>query len=367
MTSASAPFHLQDAFQMLGVAADASEAEIRTAFRKRSLQLHPDKAKDVDPEVAAERFHRLTVAFEELMNPKTRSELAERMQRDRERRARRSAYDDRRREMAADLERREDEERHARLWREQRRREREQAIVALREQGRSMRIDKHEQLLKEWQARSRGGAAAAAGGAANGSSVPQKRRHEEAVGEMPPVGPLDAMVLVRFPVEQYEQLCGVSAEQVPEDALSCPLGAALTESYGSITSLMVRAPSARKKRRSEATAIVVFADLLHAWRAVADGGELRCAHPLLQDCWIGWSDASGRPSATIPPRIQYFVQKGVSPQDAVLPETGFAEPGNVSTGAAAPSTAALSAGTDQYYEEQTLARMRQAAHAASAG
>ena len=159
MTSASAPFHLQDAFQMLGVAADASEAEIRTAFRKRSLQLHPDKAKDVDPEVAAERFHRLTVAFEELMNPKTRSELAERLQRDRERRARRSAYDDRRREMAADLERREDEERHARLWREQRRREREQAIVALREQGRSMRIDKHEQLLKEWQARSRGGAA----------------------------------------------------------------------------------------------------------------------------------------------------------------------------------------------------------------
>ena len=154
---------------------------------------------------------------------------------------------------------------------------------------------------------------------------------------------------------------------MPEDALSCPLGAALTESYGSITSLMVRAPSARKKRRSEATAIVVFADLLHAWRAVADGGELRCAHPLLQDCWIGWSDASGRPSATIPPRIQYFVQKGVSPQDAVLPETGFAEPGNVNTGAAAPSTAALSAGTDQYYEEQTLARMRQAAHAASAG
>ena len=232
MTSASAPFHLQDAFQMLGVAADASEAEIRTAFRKRSLQLHPDKAKDVDPEVAAERFHRLTVAFEELMDPKTRSELAEQLQRDRERRARRSAYDDRRREMAADLERREDEERHARLWREQRRREREQAIVALREQGRSMRIDKHEQLLKEWQTRSRGGAA-------NGSSVPQKRRHEEVTGEMPPVGPLDAMVLVRFPVEQYEQLCGVRAEQVPENALSCPLGAALTESYGSITSLMV--------------------------------------------------------------------------------------------------------------------------------
>ena len=57
----------EDAFKLLGIDERASESQIRTAYRKRSLQFHPDKARDIPPDAAAERFHRLTLAYDCLL------------------------------------------------------------------------------------------------------------------------------------------------------------------------------------------------------------------------------------------------------------------------------------------------------------
>lgn len=315
---------LLDALALLGVAPDATEAQIRSAFRRRSLQLHPDKAKDVPPDVAAERFHTLTLAFESLMDPGARASLRERAEREHARRERQSAFDERRREMAADLERREAEDRAARAERAVREKERAQLVAALREAGHNMRVERHERLLREWQARAH----------------QRKRRHSDDAQpppQPPPVGPDDGRVLVRFPAAQRGALLG----DATLDASDTPLAEALAESYGDLRALAVR-PS--KKQRSEISVVGIFSSVGSAWRAVTDGSDLRCAHPLLADAWIGWCDATGRAGA--PPAYVVHMAQTSSASDApqVLPSTGTLDIG---------------------YEAATLARLRAAAHSSS--
>ncbi|CCU99200.1 unnamed protein product [Malassezia sympodialis ATCC 42132] len=323
---------LPDAYELLDVDIDATEAQIRTAYRKKSLQLHPDKVKDVPPDVAADRFHRLTLAYEELLNPATRIRLAQELQQERERRQRRSAFDERRRAMAADLEEREERDRQARAMREQRLRERELRIVALREEGRTMRIQRHERLLNEWQAHAQ-------------QETATKSATPESPANLPAWGTLDTTVLVRFPFEQAAEMWG--AIEPPESLLDTPLAVSLQDSYGPLVNVRVRTT---QKKRKEISVIVVFEYGVHAWRAVHDGMQLRCTHPLLQDCWIGWSDESGKARSDIPQRIAAWMAQGVTPAQAPL----TVEP--VKT---MPHD--IAANFDYAYEARTLERMRQAA------
>ena len=64
------PIAFKDYYQVLGVARDASEAEIRKAFRKLALQFHPDVAKD--KATAETRFKELNEANEVLSDPEKR-------------------------------------------------------------------------------------------------------------------------------------------------------------------------------------------------------------------------------------------------------------------------------------------------------
>lgn len=61
---------VQDPYELLGVPRDAAEADIKAAFRRLALRLHPDKNPD-DP-TAHERFTQLNQAYQILSDPEKR-------------------------------------------------------------------------------------------------------------------------------------------------------------------------------------------------------------------------------------------------------------------------------------------------------
>jgi len=66
---------MNNPYALLGVAHDASATKIRTAYKELSRKWHPDKDRSVTAEVATARFQRLKAAYEQVIDPKKRSEV----------------------------------------------------------------------------------------------------------------------------------------------------------------------------------------------------------------------------------------------------------------------------------------------------
>ncbi|KAK9481002.1 DnaJ domain-containing protein [Lipomyces japonicus] len=93
-----------DLYDLLGVNDDADETAIRKAFRRTALKYHPDKNKTA---TAVIKFHALTVAVDVLCDAESRKQYDEIRQQAQARHKREAAFDARRRQMKADLERNE--------------------------------------------------------------------------------------------------------------------------------------------------------------------------------------------------------------------------------------------------------------------
>ena len=66
--------HRVDYYEVLGVSKDASEGQIKKAYRKLALQYHPDKNKSGDRDAAAEKFKEISEAAETLLDKEKRAE-----------------------------------------------------------------------------------------------------------------------------------------------------------------------------------------------------------------------------------------------------------------------------------------------------
>lgn len=64
---------MKDCYAVLGVSRDASQEEIKAAFRERALECHPDRADDGERAAAKEEFVRVREAFEVLSDPEARA------------------------------------------------------------------------------------------------------------------------------------------------------------------------------------------------------------------------------------------------------------------------------------------------------
>ena len=64
-----------DLYAVLGVAENASDADIRSAYKREALKWHPDKVKgDADPAEAEARFKAINHAFSTLSDPDRRAD-----------------------------------------------------------------------------------------------------------------------------------------------------------------------------------------------------------------------------------------------------------------------------------------------------
>lgn len=275
-----------ESFRVLGLAASATDAEIRKAYRKLSLRYHPDKAgKDVDPVLAADRFHKINSAYEALMDPAARAQAQQQAAEDAAKRERQDKYEGKRRQMADELERSE----QAAFSRKSdllRRRERQETIAKLQEEARNMVLQKQAELR-----------------AARNSDMTAARQQAA-----PDLQPLDKTVRVRFPSSQLSQFADTSP-------LASPLALALTSQFGPLEHLQFQ-PTGKKLKR-EVTALASFVHLKDAWQAVITGSEMQ-GSGLLEDAYIGWAtfeekrnaDGSRDKIYVAPQRVQWFLQNG---------------------------------------------------------
>ena len=97
-----------DPYAVLGLAPGVlTDAEIKRAYRKKALVLHPDKRKDSEREVAQREFDALQKAYDILLDPQARKALEDLAKARAATQARFDAQDAKRRKMREDLERRE--------------------------------------------------------------------------------------------------------------------------------------------------------------------------------------------------------------------------------------------------------------------
>lgn len=64
---------MMDCYAVLGVRQDASQDEIKEAFRERALECHPDRVEEGEEAAAKEEFQRVQKAFELLSDPQKRA------------------------------------------------------------------------------------------------------------------------------------------------------------------------------------------------------------------------------------------------------------------------------------------------------
>ncbi|GAA5901731.1 hypothetical protein JCM6882_006052 [Rhodosporidiobolus microsporus] len=254
-----------DYYALLGVAPDATLAQIKTAYRKESLKVHPDRNPD-NPQ-AAHLFHQLNSAFTLLSDPSQRAALDTKLAALNARKQRFAALDNKRKALAQDLEEREREFKKRRGEEGQERRKKEGELERLKEEGRRLREERMKAASSAAAAAATAAASMTEAAGANGAAA------AAAAGAPDDLGPLDKTLKIKWLRSAHPALTS------PE-SVSALLSSLLAPSHASIDSVVISSktlaalsqpPSssdAKAKKQKHGSGVVAFRSLSAAVRAM---------------------------------------------------------------------------------------------------
>jgi len=232
-----------DYYALLEVASDASSKQIRTAYRQKSLKVHPDRNPD-NPQ-AAHLFHELTLAHEILIDPGKRDSY-DKIYKARQARAERfKSLDNKRKNLAEDLVAREEAYKKARVEERQKERQEKMELERLKEEGERLRKAREEKIDAQ----------------AKELKEEQKKRHAQAAQRENEPGLLDTTVRLKWPRKQFPAL------EVDSEAITSLLGK-LGIAPSAIDSVAISSKMATNPKLKNATAMVALKSLTAAVKVV---------------------------------------------------------------------------------------------------
>ncbi|KZV59924.1 DnaJ-domain-containing protein [Peniophora sp. CONT] len=336
-----------NAYELLGVAPEANDGDIRTAYRQRSLKVHPDRNRG-NPD-AAQKFHELNQAYELLLDPLRRMALDARLRTAAAKKARFAQYDNKRKRMIEELEEREAAFKRAKTAERAQAQEEER----VKDEGRRMMAERAKKAQAEEEERER----------------EEERKRKEL--EPPPLGELDTTVRVKYALADH-----------PDLTTPVALAAFLAERFGETDSssivLTMKAPKkAPQKPPKHAVALVPFRRIGDAHAAVCAAGVESRGMAGVEVTWapsgseppiLGWLRRMGKlgtagaeaedETGSSTPNTDASMAEKVLPQHSAPASGTFSSfPStfsDISTSSATPAPAGLD------YQAMTMMRLRQA-------
>ncbi|THH26534.1 hypothetical protein EUX98_g7652 [Antrodiella citrinella] len=243
-------------YELLDVTMASTEQEIKTAYRQRSLKVHPDRNRG-NPD-AARKFHELNQAYELLLDPLRRIALDAKVRLKEATKARFAKFDNKRKDLINDLDERERAFKKAKLDQEGKQKEVWRENEKIMEEGRLMRERRAQELLAREQ-------------------EAEKKTEERSELDPPSIGTLDTTVRLKY------TLCAYPALTTPESV------SALLSSFGAVDTgdILVSLKPAPPKKPKRGIALVPFKQIGDAFAVVcASGREER----RLKDIEVSWAE-----------------------------------------------------------------------------
>ncbi|KAI0300168.1 hypothetical protein B0F90DRAFT_1725617 [Multifurca ochricompacta] len=250
----------RDAYQVVGVSSDATDADIKKAFRQRSLKTHPDRNPHLKD--AARLFHELTQAYELLLDPLRRMALDAKLRIREARKQRYANFDRKRKAMLEDLEAAEKEEKKAKSMQAAERQRYAQETEQIQDAGRRMVEERQAQQRRQHQEAER-----------------VERKAQEDL-EPPLLGEHDTTVRLKYPLVMYPKLTNV-------DALHTFMATFGPIDKDSIVLSMKPPKKAALKLPKYATAAVPFKTITDAHAAVCASGRVDRGLENFEISWMG--------------------------------------------------------------------------------
>ncbi|KAI0002575.1 hypothetical protein BJV74DRAFT_933116 [Russula compacta] len=253
----------KNAYEVVGVGSDATEADIKKAFRQRSLKTHPDRRPHHH---TARLFHELTQAHELLLDPLRRMALDAKLRIQEARKQRYASFDKKRKAMLEELEEAERADKQAKSAEAVKRQKYAQEAEQIRDAGRRMVEERQAELRRQQEQ--------------------AERTAKDAQDELepPPLGEHDTTVRLKYPLAKYPHLTTTDA-----------LHAFMSGTFGpvdrdSIVLSMKPPKKAAHKPPKYASAAVPFKTIADAHAAVCASRRADRGLDEFEIAWMGGSE-----------------------------------------------------------------------------